>query len=120
MNASQSLSQYPVTISNKPWMVVGSWFDDIMLTQLNTTTIKPSGQIYQLAQCEGSIEGASLIYHNGYFYLFVFVGRCCQDVQNTYQIRYDRASTITGPYLDKQGKSLLAGAGSLLVKGTQR
>lgn len=52
--------------------------------------------------------------------LFVSVGFCCRGVDSTYQIRYGRATSITGPYLDKSGVDMLQGGGSLLDAGNQR
>ncbi|MFM2480704.1 family 43 glycosylhydrolase [Celerinatantimonas sp. YJH-8] len=103
--------------NNKPWLAFGSWFDGIKLTRLNATTMKPSGTIYSLARRSGGIEATSITYHNGYYYLFVSVGRCCQGVNSTYQIRYGRATSITGPYLDKDGVDMLNGGGSLFDSG---
>jgi beta-xylosidase len=43
---------------------------------------------------------------------------CCRGVQSTYNIRVGRSKAITGPFLDKEGKGLVAGGGSLLL-GTE-
>lgn len=47
--------------------------------------------------------------------LFVNWGLCCRGVRSTYNIRIGRSPLITGPYLDKEGKDLLKGGGTLLL-----
>lgn len=50
-------------------------------------------------------EGASVIYvpNTGYFYLFQSYGW----LGDTYDIRVGRSKSVTGPYLDWHGKSLV-------------
>lgn len=51
-----------------------------------------------------SIEGPYIIYNhdNGYYYLFVSYG----SLKNDYNIRVGRSKSITGPYLDHNGRDL--------------
>lgn len=98
----------------EPWMVFGSWNTGIMLTRIDPNTMKPTGQLYNIATRGGGIEGPTLIHRNGYYYLFVSVGRCCAGVDSTYQILVGRSQTITGPYLDKNGNNMRSGAGSVV------
>jgi arabinan endo-1,5-alpha-L-arabinosidase len=41
-------------------------------------------------------------------------------VRSTYNIRVGRAKSITGPYLDKEGKDLVKGGGTLLLESEGR
>ena len=83
------------------WLVFGSYWSGIYVTQLNPLTglrLSANSPTYQLAY-NSSIE-ASYIYHRGgYYYLFVNWGSCCSGVNSTYNIRVGRSPTITGPYL---------------------
>ena len=40
--------------------------------------------------------------------------------QSTYKVIYGRSRSITGPYLDKAGKSLLSGGGTVFDAGNAR
>lgn len=100
-----------------PWLTFGSWNSGIKLKRINPITMKPYGPLYSLASRSGGIEAPSIIYRQGYYYLFVSVGKCCDGVNSTYQIRYGRATDIRGPYLDKNGANMLSGGGSLLDGG---
>ena len=48
-----------------------------------------------------------LEYFKGYYYLFASTGTCCEGLKSTYQTVVGRSSSLWGPYLDKQGRSLL-------------
>lgn len=109
-----------VDANGDPWLAFGSWNSGIKLTRLNPSTMKPTGNLYSLASRGGGIEAPTIIYRQGYYYLFVSVGRCCAGVDSTYNILYGRASSITGPYLDKNGNNMMNGGGSLLDGGNGR
>lgn len=103
-----------ITPSGDPWMVFGSWNSGIMLTAINPDSMKPTGQFYNLASRSGGIEGLTLIYRDGYYYLFVSVGRCCAGTDSTYRILVGRSANITGPYLDRNGTSMRDGGGTVV------
>ena len=102
------------------WLVFGSFWSGIKLRRLDATTGKLSAtdsKLYALAAHSGGIEAPSIISHNGYYYLFVSYDACCKGVDSTYRTMVGRASAITGPYLDANGKDMLQGnAVQLLAK----
>ena len=60
---------------------------------------------------------APYIYKNGeYYYLFVNHGKCCNGINSTYFIVAGRSKNIGGPYFDKNGKDMLNGGGSVILK----
>lgn len=102
------------------WLVFGSYWDGIMLTPLNNTTLKPTTSpptIYHIAHRMASpaMEAAYITYRNGYYYLFVNFDTCCDGVNSTYKIMVGRSADITGPYVDKNGYSMMIGGGTLFV-----
>lgn len=104
----------------KPWLVYGSWFDGIHVVRLNQSTMKPAGSATKIAYRSGGIEGPCIMYNNGYYYLFTSIGKCCNGVNSTYKIMYGRSKSITGPYVDKNGKKLTSGGGTILDSGNSR
>ena len=102
------------------WLVFGSFWSGIKLRRLDPVTGKLSSadtKLYALAAHSGGIEAPSIIWHNGYYYLFVSFDACCKGVDSTYRTMVGRASTITGPYTDADGKAMLQGnAVQLLAK----
>ncbi len=105
-----------------PYLVFGSWFDGIWITRLSSSTMKPNQSPIQIADRDlsaNAIEGACIWNRgNGYFYLFASYDKCCNGTNSTYNIRYGRASKITGPYYDQSGKSMLDGGGTILKQSS--
>lgn len=53
-------------------------------------------------------EGSYIIKKDDYYYLFLSNGQCCSGAY-TYNLRIARSTNITGPYVDKDGLSVLNG-----------
>ena len=107
----------------------GSFWGGIKLRKLDHSTGKLSSQdptLYSLAsrprtaQLPGAIEAPAIIRKNGYYYLFVSFDFCCRGKDSTYNIRVGRARRVTGPYIDRSGKPMMEGAGTLVVAGQGR
>ncbi|BDI29546.1 hypothetical protein CCAX7_15970 [Capsulimonas corticalis] len=99
------------------WLTYGSWnAGGIQLVPLDKKTGKPASKSYFLAggQAAGP-EAPYLHYRKPFYYLFENEGVCCQGVKSTYRIMMGRSRSITGPYLDKNGRDLARGGGSLFA-----
>ena len=57
----------------------------------------------------GAFEGAMIYKRGKYYYLFCSVGSCCEGENSTYRTVVGRATKLTGPYLNKQGGSMIVG-----------
>ncbi|ATB39002.1 arabinan endo-1,5-alpha-L-arabinosidase [Cystobacter fuscus] len=106
-----------IDASGNPWLAFGSFWSGLKLTRLDKNTMKPTGSLYSIASRANGIEGASITYRNGYYYLFASIDACCRGVDSTYKIVYGRSTSITGPYLDKNGVSMMSGGGTVLDAG---
>lgn len=113
-----------IDANGNPWLSFGSFWSGIKLTQLDKNTMKPTGQLHSIAarpnHPERAIEAPNITYHNGYYYLFVSFDKCCQGLNSTYKIAYGRSTSITGPYLDKNGVNMMNGGGTILDTGNDR
>ena len=99
------------------WLAFGSYWSGIKLVELNAKTglcLTTNPPIYSLAW-NGSIEAACLHQRGDKYYLLVNWGQCCRGTNSTYEIRMGRSAGVTGPYLDRDGKDMLQGGGSLLL-----
>ena len=54
---------------------------------------------------------------DSYYYLFVSFDYCCRGLKSNYKIMVGRSDEVTGPYLDRNGKKLTAGGGTMLCEG---
>ena len=101
-----------------PWMFFGSFWSGIYAVQLSWPSghVAPGAKPVHVATRDASpwaIEAASVLRHGGSYYLFVSWDTCCQGVNSTYNIRVGRASSVLGPYLDRDGVPMLSGGGTL-------
>lgn len=120
------------------WIVWGSHFDGIMVQQLGEDMASVVGDMHLVAH-RGSevfpvedpgcpfpqdpcpnfnrIEGPSIFYRDGYYYLMTAWDWCCRGNgnDNTYKIVVGRSENISGPYVDKNGIDLAEGGGSIIL-----
>ncbi|PZX18667.1 arabinan endo-1,5-alpha-L-arabinosidase [Breznakibacter xylanolyticus] len=106
--------------SGNLWMSYGSWFDGIKVVKLSKSTMKPTGTHYAIARRSAGIEASDIVYNGGYYYLFVSFDKCCSGVNSTYKVAVGRATSITGPYVDKNGVNMLNGGGTYFDTGNSR
>lgn len=106
------------------WMVFGSFWSGIRMVQIDPNTglrTDPNNTVHLIAsRGGGAIEGASLEYKDGYYYLFTSWDSCCDGVNSTYRTMIGRSENITGPYVDKEGGSLLDGNATELLSSYDR
>jgi arabinan endo-1,5-alpha-L-arabinosidase len=69
---------------------------------------------------ENAIEAPFIFRHEGYYYLFASIDYCCRGAQSTYKMIVGRSGAVAGPYLDRMGKDLAHGGGTLLLAGDER
>ena len=110
---------------DQPWLAFGSFWGGIKLRKLDLVTGKLSSQdsnLYSLASrpSPGAIEAPTIIRKGDYYYLFVSFDLCCRGKDSTYNIRVGRAGRITGPYVDRSGKPMMDGGGTLVIAGGGR
>jgi hypothetical protein len=103
-----------------PWLVFGSYWNGIYITQLDPVTgmrLAPNSPLTRLAY-NSSIEAACIYRRGGYYYLFVNWGSCCDGVDSTYHVRVGRSQSITGPYLDRNGVDLRNNGGTIFAEAS--
>lgn len=112
---------------NHPWLSFGSFWSGIKMRKLDLATGKLSETdqtLYSLASRprseQGAIEAPTIIRKNGYYYLFVSFDFCCRGRESTYNIRVGRAQRLVGTYVDRSGKPMLEGGGTLVLSGKGR
>ncbi|MBQ9671747.1 MAG: family 43 glycosylhydrolase [Prevotella sp.] len=122
---------------DSPWLVWGSFWDGIQLARLDTTmhlaskpvTIARRHQLGDPNAAENptsrfagrnAIEAPFIFKHGGYYYLFVSWDYCCRGAKSNYRVAVGRSTTVSGPYLDREGRDMLAGGGTLFLEGDKQ
>lgn len=98
-------------------MLVGN-FKGIHAIPLTTDGTAPDGTPIQVADTR--FEGPFVEYRNGFYYLFVSAGNCCNGGNTAYRVLAGRSTSLTGPYIDRKGDDLDDGGGALLLAGSDR
>ncbi|MGM8362912.1 arabinan endo-1,5-alpha-L-arabinosidase [Flavobacterium sp. ARAG 55.4] len=115
--------------NNTPWLSFGSFWDGIKMVKLNSDllSIAQPEEWYAIAKRKNTplsggssaIEAPFIFKKNGFYYLFTSWDLCCKGKDSTYKIAVGRATSVTGPYVDRDGNLLSQGGGTILAKGDE-
>lgn len=114
---------------NTPWLSFGSFWEGLKLVKLNPDlksiaepqewhTIAKRKRSFELADSDpgdGALEAPFIFKKNGYYYQFLSWDLCCRGEKSTYKIVVGRSKNVTGPYVDKGGKPLNEGGGTIIA-----
>jgi arabinan endo-1,5-alpha-L-arabinosidase len=112
--------------NQKIWLTYGSYWSGIKQREIDPATgmfLRSNPVRYQLAArpdiAGHPIEGASLVAHGDYYYLFLSVDHCCENSfsDDNYKQMVGRSSSPNGPFVDADGVPLMQGGGSILIEG---
>jgi arabinan endo-1,5-alpha-L-arabinosidase len=112
-----------IDASGQWWLTFGSFWSGIKMIRLDPSTGRRSTSdtaVRSLAtrtSAGGAIEAPFIYRHGGFYYLWVSFDRCCQGASSTYRVMVGRSTTITGPYLDRNGTAMTAGGGTQVLAG---
>ena len=101
-----------------PWLTWGSFWDGIQIARLDHTmhlASKPMTIAHRNA-----IEAPFIFRHGNYYYLFVSWDYCCRGAQSNYRVAVGRSKHIGGPYLDRNGKDMRQGGGTVILEGDKK
>lgn len=107
------------------WLSLGSFWTGLKLFELNPRTGKllhPDAQPLALASrpvpagAPSIIEAPYIFAHGGYHWLVASYDYCCKGVNSSYYTVIGRSRTVAGPYRGKDGSSMLAGGGTILLR----
>lgn len=112
-----------------PWLNWGSFWDGIQLVRLDQDLRTPIGEPQTIARRRSPdvvahlnehanlnpIEAPFIVERDGWYYLFASWDYCCQGLSSNYKTVVGRSRTIAGPYLDREGREMLHGGGTLVA-----
>src|SRR6266496_2178230 len=102
------------------WLTYGSFWTGIKMVPINPSTGKPSNTTrYNLAQrpssADGAIDAPYIVYRGGFYYLFVSFDYCCRGTSSNYRTMVGRSTSVTGPYVDRDGVAMTNGGGTEIL-----
>ncbi len=80
----------------------------------------PADYIAVASRPDTSIEAPHVVKRGKFYYLFTSRGACCEGVKSSYHIVVGRSEKPLGPYVDKEGKRMDQGGGTLFLSSTER
>ena len=123
-----------------PYLVFGSFWDGLKLVKLSPDAKRIAEDIRKIptiasrktdpnsqnppsvdnnpVDAGGNAIEAPFIFRKGkYYYFFASIDYCCKGVNSTYKMIVGRADKVTGPYVDRVGKPMASGGGTILLQG---
>jgi arabinan endo-1,5-alpha-L-arabinosidase len=110
----------------KWWLSFGSWWTGLKMIQIDPGTgkqLSSNTTRYSLASRPTgtkAVEAPYIVKRNGYYYLFASYDTCCAGTGSTYKVKVGRATSVTGPYYDKNGVSMMNNGGTPVLESHGR
>ncbi len=96
------------------YMIYGNWQSGIDLIQLNPGNgLRLNSSRWDIVA--GQVEAPFIMKRGSYYYVFFQRGLCCNGVNSGYYTQVGRATTVTGPYYDQNGISLMSDGGTTFL-----
>lgn len=114
MGLENCIDPFYIEDGDKKYLFFGSFHDiyGIELTE-DGLDIKEGATKFKIAG--GLIEATMIVKHDNWFYLIGSAGSCCEGANSTYRLVVARSRRVTGPYLDRNGKTAVGDNMSLML-----
>ncbi|HEX9988138.1 MAG TPA: family 43 glycosylhydrolase [Chloroflexia bacterium] len=98
-----------IEANGQRYIFYGSYFGGISARTLSPDGLHSDPASQTQITIANRYEGSEVVFHNGYYYLFASATDCCRGPLTGYSVFAGRSQNILGPYVDREGASLLAG-----------
>ncbi|MDX8141981.1 arabinan endo-1,5-alpha-L-arabinosidase [Lentzea sp. BCCO 10_0061] len=101
------------------WLSFGSFWSGIKMVALNPSTgLRSDSAVRSVAGRNGGpIEAPNIVKRGAYYYLFVSFDHCCRGASSTYRVVVGRSTSVTGPYVARDGTAMTSGGGTEVLAG---
>lgn len=101
------------------WLSFGSFWSGIKMIALNPATGLRSDSVMRsiAGRNGGPIEAPNIVKRGAYYYLFVSFDFCCRGASSTYRVMVGRSTSVTGPYVARDGTAMTSGGGTEVLAG---
>jgi arabinan endo-1,5-alpha-L-arabinosidase len=97
------------TSEGQRYIYYGSYYGGIYVRELSDDGFTADPATAVQVAIPNRYEGAELAYRDGYYYMFVSAGNCCNGAVTGYSVFVGRSESPTGPFVDREGVSFLVG-----------
>ncbi|WP_158893816.1 family 43 glycosylhydrolase [Amycolatopsis anabasis] len=88
------------------WLYYGSYYGGLFVVPLSADGLRRTGPPTRIAIAD-RYEGGYVVRRGGWYYLFGSAANCCAGPATGYSVFAARSRTPTGPFVDRDGLSLL-------------
>jgi arabinan endo-1,5-alpha-L-arabinosidase len=67
-----------------------------------------------------AIEAPFIFKHDGWYYLFASWDYCCRGEKSSYNVVVGRSKKVNGPYIDREGRTMIDGGGTVFFQGDKK
>ena len=114
IGVQNSIDPFYIEENGKKYLFWGS-FRGIFGVELTSDGLAVAPRAVKKQIAGTAYEGTYIHKRNSYYYLFASTGTCCEGLQSTYQTVVGRSDNLWGPYVDKQGNSMLENNHEVLI-----
>lgn len=115
INVKNSIDPFYIEDSGKKYLFWGS-FRGIHYIELSSNGLNVKKGCKPIKVAGTDYEGAYIHKRNGYYYFFASIGSCCNGINSTYTTVVGRSKSLFGPYLNKEGRSMMDNNHEILIK----
>jgi arabinan endo-1,5-alpha-L-arabinosidase len=91
------------------YIYYGSYFGGVWVRRLSADGFTAPPETAVQVAIANRYEGPEVVKHGNYYYIFLSASNCCNGPQTGYSVFAGRSTSPTGPFVDREGASLLAG-----------
>ena len=116
-----------------PWLNFGSFWEGLKMVRLvpNRDQLAEPQEWYTIAKRQrtdflddkrpgdAALEAPFIFKKDSLYYLFVSWDYCCRGEESTYKVVVGRSESVTGPFVDREGKRMDHGGGTLVIEGDE-
>ena len=93
----------------KRYLYFGSYYGGVFVRELSKDGLTSLPDTETRITIANRYEGAQIVEHGGYYYLLASATDCCRGPLTGYSVFAGRSRSPLGPFVDRDGASLLAG-----------
>ncbi|RIA37113.1 arabinan endo-1,5-alpha-L-arabinosidase [Hephaestia caeni] len=113
-------ANHVVDAEGRVWLAFGSFWGGLQIVPLDPATGKPPAgakpRTIARRPMPDAIEAPFIIRRGDFYYLFASFDFCCRGANSTYYTVVGRAAKADGPYVDREGRSMLKGGGMVILR----
>ncbi|MDH6534258.1 arabinan endo-1,5-alpha-L-arabinosidase [Parabacteroides sp. 52] len=119
IDVQNSIDPYYIEDNGKKYLFWGS-FRGLYAVELSDDGLSLQEGAEKRQVAGTAYEGVYVHKRGKYYYMFASIGSCCAGVKSTYTTVVGRSSVLWGPYLDKQGRSMMDNHHEVVIGKNER